>query len=189
MVRTRTKTSPNPDQTRKYKPKPGPKPNTNLKPKSYPKNPKVKLCLKNVSLVATLFWLCFCAPKTKKKTSHAQNKFKILSTLGPNRIRPEKPGPTYNSVSLYSLYYAEACNEFVGSVFASWHPGNTTLFKEILQRWRAVGDTVFDLTGPIFEPKTSRFKDVRVTARPTTRLLFLIKSGYNCRAISLSTED
>ena len=39
----------------------------------------------------------------------------------------------------------------------------------MLQRWRAVGNTVSDLTGPRFEPRTSRSKDERVTARPTGR--------------------
>ena len=37
------------------------------------------------------------------------------------------------------------------------------------QRWRAVGNTVFDLTGPRFEPQTSRSRDERVTVRPTGR--------------------
>ena len=45
-------------------------------------------------------------------------------------------------------------------------PGNTAHF-EMLQRWRAVGNTVSDLTGPRFEPQIFRFKDERVTARPT----------------------
>ena len=31
----------------------------------------------------------------------------------------------------------------------------------------AFGSTVSDLTGPRFEPQTSRFRDERVTARPT----------------------
>ena len=44
-------------------------------------------------------------------------------------------------------------------------PGNTALFEEMLQRWRAVGNTVSDLTGPSFEPLTSRSRDERVTAR------------------------
>ena len=30
--------------------------------------------------------------------------------------------------------------------------GNTTLFEEMWQRWRALGNTVSDLTGPRFEP-------------------------------------
>ena len=42
------------------------------------------------------------------------------------------------------------------------------------QRWRAVGNTVSDLTGPRFEPQTSRSREERVTARPTGRY------NYNC---------
>ena len=43
------------------------------------------------------------------------------------------------------------------------------------QRWRAVGNTVSDLTGPRFEPQTSHLpravgnRDKRATARPTGR--------------------
>ena len=39
------------------------------------------------------------------------------------------------------------------------------------QRWRAVGSTVSDLTGPRFEPQTSRSRDECVTARPTGRYI------------------
>ena len=39
------------------------------------------------------------------------------------------------------------------------------------QRWRATGNTVYDLTGPRFEPQTFRSRDERVTARPTGRLV------------------
>ena len=46
-------------------------------------------------------------------------------------------------------------------------PGNTAPFEEKSQRWRAVGNTVSDLTGPRFEPQTSRSRDERVTVRPT----------------------
>ena len=46
-------------------------------------------------------------------------------------------------------------------------PGNSAPFKEILQRWRVVGNTVSDLTGPRFEPQTSRSRDEHVTALPT----------------------
>ena len=54
----------------------------------------------------------------------------------------------------------KACNEFAGLISASLRPGNTASFKEISQRWRAA------LTGPRFEPQTSRSRDERVTARP-----------------------
>ena len=69
--------------------------------------------------------------------------------------------------SLYSLDYAEACNELAGPISASLRQGNTAPFEEMSQRWRAVGNTVSDLTGPKFEPQTSRSRDERVTARPT----------------------
>ena len=49
--------------------------------------------------------------------------------------------------------------------------GNTAPFEEMSQRWRAVGNTVSDSTGPRFELQTSRSRDERVTARPTGRFL------------------
>ena len=64
------------------------------------------------------------------------------------------------------MVYAEACNELVGPISASLRPGNTAPFEKMSQRWRAVGNTVFDLTGPRFKPQTSRSRDERVTARP-----------------------
>ena len=54
--------------------------------------------------------------------------------------------------SLYSLYYAEACDECAGPISASLRPGNTAPFEEISQLWRAVGNSVFDLTDPSCEP-------------------------------------
>ena len=42
-------------------------------------------------------------------------------------------------------------------------------FKVMLQRFRVVGNTVPDLTGPGFELQTPRFRDERVTAGPTGR--------------------
>ena len=47
--------------------------------------------------------------------------------------------------------------------------------KLLLKKCRSlitVGNTVFDLTGPRFEPQTSRSRDERVTARPTGQLGF-----------------
>ena len=49
----------------------------------------------------------------------------------------------------------------------SLRPGYTVPFEEMLQRWRAVGNTLSDLTGPIFESQTSRPRDESVAARPT----------------------
>ena len=56
-----------------------------------------------------------------------------------------------------------------GTHFRVIAPGNTASFEEMSQRWRVVGNTVSDLTGPRFEPQTSRSRDERVTARPTGR--------------------
>ena len=69
-----------------------------------------------------------------------------------------------SNLLFYSLYYAEACNEFAGPIFASLRLGNTAPFEEMLQRWRAVGNTVSDLTSPRFEPQTYCSTDKRVTA-------------------------
>ena len=44
------------------------------------------------------------------------------------------------------ITHAEAWNEFAGLISALLHPGNTALFEEKLQRWRAVGKTVSELT-------------------------------------------
>ena len=41
-------------------------------------------------------------------------------------------------------------SRFIASV------GNTAPFEEMSQQWQAVGNTVFDMTGPRFEPRTSR---------------------------------
>ena len=41
---------------------------------------------------------------------------------------------------LYSLHYAEACNELAGPIPTPLRPSNTAPFEEILQRWRGVGN-------------------------------------------------
>ena len=58
----------------------------------------------------------------------------------------------------------KACIEFTGLISASLRPGNAVPFNEMLQRWRVVGNTVSNLTGPRFETQTSRSRDERVTA-------------------------
>ena len=57
--------------------------------------------------------------------------------------------------SLNLLYHVEGCSEFVGPTFSSMHPGITVPSQEMSQRWRAVHNTVPDLTGQRFEPQTS----------------------------------
>ena len=74
-----------------------------------------------------------------------------------------------SNLSLYSSYYAEACNQLAGSISASLRPGNTTPFKKMSQLWQIVGNTVSNLTGPRLEPQTSRSIDKRLTSRPTSR--------------------
>ena len=111
------------------------------------------------------------------------NKFAIIfsntNSIGKDDIK--------SYLSLYSLDYAEACNELAGPISASLRPGNTAPFEEMSQRWRAVGNTVSDLTGPRFEPQTSRSRDGRVTARPTGRykddiiVRYIVR--YNCKMI------
>ena len=45
-------------------------------------------------------------------------------------------------------------------------PLNTTSFEETLQRWRAVGNTASDLTGPRLKRQTSNSRNKHVTAQP-----------------------
>ena len=86
---------------------------------------------------------------------------------------PSKTDTTNNqlsnqsNLSLYSLYYAEACNEFAGPICALLRPGSTALFEERLQQWRAVCNTVSNFTSPRFEPQTYRSKDESVITQPT----------------------
>ena len=50
-----------------------------------------------------------------------------------------------SNLSLYSLFYTEACNELAGPISSSLLSGNTVTFEEMLQRWRDVGNIAFDL--------------------------------------------
>ena len=63
---------------------------------------------------------------------------------------------------------AEACNELVGPISASLRPGNTASIEEISRSVRSRCNIVSDLTGPRFEPRTTRSKDERV--KPLDRL-------------------
>ena len=81
---------------------------------------------------------------------------------------------TYNqksNLALYLLCYAEACNKFAGPISMSLRPGNTDSFEEMSQRWRAVGNTVTDLTGPSFELQTSRPRNNTLPLDQPSRLL------------------
>ena len=79
---------------------------------------------------------------------------------------------------LCSLYYAEACNRLVGPISASLRPGNIASFEEMSQRWRAVGNSVSNLTCPRFEPQTSLCRDKRVIVRPIDQCSRLLKNLF-----------
>ena len=84
-------------------------------------------------------------------------KLKSIVTVRISKQHAEKMIQNYNgksNLSSYSLYYAEK---------------KTAPIEEMPQRYGVVGNTVSDLTGPRFEPQTSRSRDERVTARPTGR--------------------
>ena len=70
------------------------------------------------------------------------------------------------NLPLYSLYYAEACDEFSGPFSTSLRLRTTQLrlFEEtatVASRWQQTLCAI--LTGPRFEPKTSRSKQERAT--------------------------
>ena len=58
-------------------------------------------------------------------------------------------------------------NKLSGYISASLLQGNTAPFEKMSQRWRAVGNTVSNLTVPKFESQTSRSRDECVPARTT----------------------
>ena len=58
------------------------------------------------------------------------------------------------NLSLYSLYVAEACNEFTEFISASLRPGNTASLKKCSSD-----------VDPLFEPQTSHFRDEPITVR------------------------
>ena len=59
---------------------------------------------------------------------------------------------TKSNLLLFSLYYAEVRYELAGPISASLRPSNTAF--EMSQQWRAVSNTVSDLTDPKCEPRT-----------------------------------
>ena len=61
-----------------------------------------------------------------------------------------------SNMSSYLLYNAEACSEIARPISASLRPASTAPFKGMSQRWRTIGNTVFNLTCSRFEPQTFR---------------------------------
>ena len=58
----------------------------------------------------------------------------------------------------------EVCNEFARPISASLRPGKTASFEDMLQRRRAVSNTVSNTTGPRFERQISRSRDESIIA-------------------------
>ena len=54
--------------------------------------------------------------------------------------------------------FAEAHNKFAGPTYASLRPNNTDSFKEMSLRWRAISNTMSDLSGPRLKSQTSLSK-------------------------------
>ena len=67
--------------------------------------------------------------------------------------------------SLYSPYYAEACNELRGPSprLSAWAPQLRRNVATVASRWRHC----VDLTGPGIEPQTSRTDSVRLATELT----------------------
>ena len=116
---------------------------------------------------------CRCASPTKRRKEKA---------------RARQPPVTIksNTVLLYSLYYAQTYDEFTKFISASLRLGNLAAFEEMSQWWRAVGNILSDLTGPRFEPQTSRSV---TNAFPLDQLADLVKNtgwGIVCSVDALA---
>ena len=85
-----------------------------------------------------------------------------------------------SNLLLYSLYYGKACSEFEGVISASSRPCNIASFGEMLQRLRAVGNTVSGLASSRFEPR--RFEPTLQS--PETNLLPLDHPFAMCHYFS-----
>ena len=131
--------------------------------------------VENIRVVVVYYWLRITFKYTHNLHNPKQFSWASLSELSAlfkeaiTNSAIELKTSIKSNLSLYSLYYAKAWNESVGTISAPLRLSNIASFKEMSKRWRAVGNTAFDLTGPRFEPWTSRSRDERVTARPTSR--------------------
>ena len=84
--------------------------------------------------------------------------------------------------SLYSPYYAEACNELRGPFprLSAWATQLRRNAATVASRWRHCAD----LTGPGIEPQTSRTESVRFATELTAGYIF-----FYCLFILLSRES
>ena len=104
--------------------------------------------------------------------------FRLVGGMHPPHSPPKSAtdcdGLTFagqSNFSLHSLYYAKAYNNLAKPISASLHPSNTALFKDMSQQWRAVGNSVFDLTGLRFESQISRQRRARLRSTNLTERL------------------
>ena len=74
-----------------------------------------------------------------------------------------------------------------GPISALLRRATQLLSKKWSQWWRAVGNSVFNLTGPRFEPQISRSRDERVTIRPNGQQKVLPTVRQRCNISSKGT--
>ena len=92
--------------------------------------------------------------------------------------------------SLYSRYYAEACNEWRGPSprLSAWATQLRKNVATVASRWRHCAD----LTGPGIEPQTSRTESVRLATELTAGAdtVFKFENDFKSSVkISLARED
>ena len=79
-----------------------------------------------------------------------------------------------------SSFYAKACSKFPGPFSALLRPVNAAPSEEMLQQWRAVGNTEPNLTGPRFELHTYRSRDKSVI----TGLMLIVIKEYRYTSVN-----
>ena len=85
------------------------------------------------------------------------------------KFQSKSAGKNFAIFALFCAYREHWCNEFAGPISASLCTGNTASFEEMVQRWRAIGNTVSDLIGLRFEPRAFRISNDCITTIPTAR--------------------
>ena len=90
---------------------------------------------------------------------------KVCQASGVSADPAEKLQKSKIKSSLYSLYYAEACNEWRGPSprLSAWATQLRRNVAAVASRWRHCAD----LTGPGIEPQTSRTESVRLATELT----------------------
>ena len=89
--------------------------------------------------------------------------------------------------SLYSSYYAEACNELRGPSprLSAWATQLRRNVATMASRWRRC----VDLTGPVIEPQTSRTDSVRLATELMAGLLLFLLIKCDSDALKINFAD